>query len=59
MNVLNKCFALSLIFVIGHLGLFAQAIHSWTDTQGRTLQASFIKLEGTLLTIRMNGKDFP
>ena len=59
MNVFNKYLVLSLVFVFGQLGLFAQAIHSWTDTQGRTLQASFVKLEGTFLTIRMNGKDFP
>ncbi|MDG1138001.1 MAG: hypothetical protein P8N49_00575 [Opitutales bacterium] len=59
MNVFNKYLVLSLVFVFGQLGLFAQTIHSWTDTQGRTLQASFVKLEGTFLTIRMNGKDFP
>lgn len=36
-----------------------ETMHSWTDTQGRTLQASFVSLTGTTLTIRMNGEDFP
>ena len=26
--------------------LYAQQMYSWTDVQGRTLQASFVKLEG-------------
>jgi len=59
MNTFQKILPFLLFFMIGHIGLWAQALQSWTDTQGRTLQASFVKLEGTLLTIRMNGQDFP
>ena len=35
------------------------ALHSWTDIQGRTLQASFVKSDGTIVTIKWNGKDVP
>ena len=59
MNTFKKILPFLLFFMIGHIGLLAQTLQSWTDTQGRTLQASFVKLEGTLLTIRMNGQDFP
>ncbi len=58
MKILKILLALS-IFLTGIGGLSAQTLHSWTDVQGRTLQASFVKLEGTVLTIRMNGQDFP
>ena len=34
-------------------------LHSWTDNQGRTLQASFVKSDGTIVTIKWNGKDVP
>ena len=50
------CLLIALTF---SANLYAQQMYSWTDVQGRTLQASFVKLEGTLLTIRMNGQDFP
>ena len=39
--------------------LSAEAQHSWTDLQGRTLQASFIKSDGVTLTIKWNGKIVP
>ena len=32
------------------------ALHSWTDLQGRTLQASFVKADATTVTIKWNGK---
>ena len=35
------------------------ALHSWTDIQGRTLQASFVKSDGMIVTIKWNGKDVP
>ena len=62
MKPFNILFILFITLVIGTHQPFAQApsaSYSWTDTEGRTLQASFVKLEGTLLTIRMNGQDFP
>jgi hypothetical protein len=37
----------------------AQDIHPWTDLQGRTLQASFIKSDGVTVTINWNGKVVP
>ena len=55
-NLLLTC--LFLLSLSGS-GSFAETLYSWTDTQGRTLQASFVKLEGNQLTIRMNGQDFP
>ena len=36
-----------------------EALHSWTDNQGRTLQASFVKSDGTIVTIKWNGQDVP
>ncbi len=36
-----------------------ETLHSWTDNQGRTLQASFLKSDGTIVTIKWNGKDVP
>ena len=62
MKFFNILLILFTTLSIGKHQTFAQApsaTYSWTDTQGRTLQASFVKLEGTLLTIRMNGQDFP
>ena len=62
MKPFNIIFILFITLAIGTHQPFAQApsaSYSWTDTEGRTLQASFVKLEGTLLTIRMNGQDFP
>ena len=51
------------IFIFSSFLLFqflsAEAQHSWTDLQGRTLQASFIKSDGVTLTIKWNGKIVP
>jgi hypothetical protein len=49
--------ALNLLFVFV---LSAQTtLHPWTDLQGRTLEASFIKSDGVTLTINWNGKIVP
>jgi hypothetical protein len=34
-------------------------LHPWTDVQGRTLQAFFVKSDGTTLTIKWNGQVVP
>ena len=34
-------------------------LHPWTDLQGRTLEASFIKSDGVTVTINWNGKVVP
>ena len=51
---------LSYLFLFGFL-LQAQneTLHSWTDTQGRTLQASFISLDAEKVTIKWNGQIVP
>lgn len=49
-------FTLTLFCTI--LGM-AQALHPWTDLQGRTLEASFIKSDGVTVTINWNGKVVP
>ena len=33
-------------------------LHSWTDLNGRTLQAKFIEADSTTVTIEWNGKAF-
>ena len=59
----NKC--LYLLFVaISSCFLFPvraadEALHAWTDVQGRTLQASFVKSDGVILTIKWNGQNVP
>ena len=49
-------FTLTLFFT--SLGI-AQALHPWTDLQGRTLEASFMKSDGVTVTINWNGKVVP
>ena len=51
---------LSALFLIS-LNLYAQdqKMHSWTDSQGRTLQALFLKSDGSTLTINWNGQVVP
>ena len=39
--------------------LFGQTLHPWTDLQGRTLEASFMKSDGVTVTINWNGKVVP
>ena len=34
-------------------------LHPWTDAQGRTLQAYFIKSDGVTLTLNWNGNEVP
>ena len=34
-------------------------IYPWTDLQGRTLQATFIKLDESSVTINWNGQNIP
>ena len=48
------CFSLVLFSSISHAEL-----HPWTDLQGRTLQASFIKSDGVTVTINWNGNVVP
>ena len=49
-------FTLTLFFT--SLGI-TQALHPWTDLQGRTLEASFMKSDGVTVTINWNGKVVP
>ena len=52
---------LSLALFWGLLSLSAQndTLHPWTDSQGRTLQASFISMDAEKVTIRWNGQIVP
>jgi hypothetical protein len=34
-------------------------LHAWTDVQGRTLQAYFVKSDGVIVTIKWNGQTVP
>ena len=49
---------LSLTLFFTTLGI-AQEIHPWTDLQGRTLEASYMKSDGVNVTINWNGKVVP
>jgi hypothetical protein len=49
-------FSLTLFFTT--LGI-AQELHPWTDLQGRTLEASYMKSDGVTVTINWNGKVVP
>ena len=51
-------FSLSLFF-LPVLFALQETLHPWTDLQGRTLQASFIKSDGVTLTINWNGRVIP
>lgn len=33
-------------------------IHAWTDITGRTIQAEFLRVEGDVVVVRMNGAEF-
>ncbi len=52
---------LSLTLFWGLLSLSAQndTLYPWTDSQGRTLQASFISMDAEKVTIRWNGQIVP
>ena len=36
-----------------------EVLHPWTDVQGRTLQAYFVKSDGVIVTIKWNGQVVP
>lgn len=40
-------------------GLASAAPLPWTNTEGKTIQAEFVRLDGESVVIRMNGKDLP
>ena len=52
---------LSLALFWGLLSLSAQndTLHPWTDSQGRTLQASFISMDAEKVKIKWNGQIVP
>ena len=50
---------LPVLFSIGLLRAQSEQLHPWTDTQGRTLQASFISLDSEKVTIKWNGQVVP
>lgn len=57
---ISKIFLLSLGLAFWqHAQAGADVLHDWTDSQGRTLQATFIKSDGTTVTIRWNGQVVP
>ena len=51
--------SLFLIFFLLSSYLNGQTLHPWTDLQGRTLQAEYIKSDGITVTINWNGKVIP
>ena len=57
---MKKLILLPYLFLLGLL-LQAQTetLYPWTDTQGRTLQASFISLDSGKVTINWNGQIVP
>ena len=55
----SKPLLLTLLLILTSLVARAQALHPWTDLQGRTLQASFVKSDGTTVTINWNGQVVP
>ena len=54
----NPLIILTLLIAVSFSNLQGM-LHPWTDLQGRTLQASFIKSDGVTLTINWNGKVVP
>ena len=60
---MNKPYLLALILILPFATSMGQdeTLHPWTDTQGRTLQASFISLDqaAQTVTIKWNGQVFP
>ena len=50
---------ITLILIVVSFNNLNGMLHPWTDLQGRTLQASFIKSDGVTLTINWNGKVVP
>ena len=57
--MIRKPLLITLFFIFISLAAQAQTLHPWTDLQGRTLQASFIKSDGVNVTINWNGQVVP
>lgn len=51
--------SLILFFLLLSSYLSGQTLHPWTDLQGRTLQAEYVKSDGITVTINWNGKVIP
>jgi len=51
--------SLFLFFIFLSSYLNGQTLHPWTDLQGRTLQAEYVKSDGITVTINWNGKVIP
>ena len=51
--------SLFLFFLLLSSYLNGQTLHPWTDLQGRTLQAEYVKSDGITVTINWNGKVIP
>jgi hypothetical protein len=51
--------SLVLFFLLLTSYLNGQTLHPWTDLQGRTLQAEYVKSDGITVTINWNGKVIP
>lgn len=47
----------ALLLLIGARGLAGEAPLSWTSTAGSTIEAGFVRLEGTLLVLSKKGKE--
>ena len=58
---MKQPYLIALILFAPFLSIVGQdeTLHPWTDTQGRTLTASFISSDGKTVTIKWNGKVFP
>jgi hypothetical protein len=60
---MKQPYLIALIFFAPFLSIVGQdeTLHPWTDTQGRTLQASFISFDAAAqtVTIKWNGQVFP
>ena len=60
---MKQPYLIALIFFAPFLSIVGQneTLHPWTDTQGRTLQASFISFDASAqtVTIKWNGQVFP
>ena len=56
-----KILIFPVLLFCGVLSVLAQneTLHPWTDSQGRTLQASFISLDSEKVTIKWNGQLVP
>ena len=53
-----KLFLLSLYILLLSFGLCSANVYPWTDLSGRTLQAKFLQVGGSAVTIEINGQPF-